>query len=127
MSCDATTEQRIAADDFVWDYTRNPDLSDGDLSDWSDLLVEFRDAPLPTATLLATSEGEDPTVDTADTNFAGDRVAWAVPLDVTAAWIDTLIYMQVKVKIGGVETTIWPPEAIYVGPNVATRAIDGGS
>ena len=127
MTCDATTEGLVAGDDLVWDYTLNEDLSDDDLSDWSDLLVEFRDGPAATATLLATSEGTEPTVDTADTDFNAGRVAWAVPSDVSADWADRNVWMHVRVKKAGVETTIWPPEAFFVGPQVATREIDGGS
>jgi hypothetical protein len=127
MTCtDASTETYVAGDDFVWDYSLNEDLSDDDTSDWSDLLVEFRTGPATTFDLLATSEA-DGDVDTADTDYGAGRIAWSVPADVTAEWANLNVYMHVKVKIAGVETTVWPPAAFFVGPQVATRAVEGGS
>lgn len=125
MTCDATTVTYVAGDDFDWDYVLNEELSDDDTADWSDLLVEFRDAPSAAGALLATSEGSSPTVDISDTNFATGRVRWLVLAAVTADWSNQNVYMHVRVKVDGVETTIWPPDAFFVGPQVATRIEEG--
>jgi len=127
--CDATTEQPVAGDDLVWSYLLNEDLSDDDTADWSDLLVEFRAAASAAGALLASTEGDPPTVVTTGgfdgeapaTNFATGVVCWYVPSAKSAEWADTTVYMHVRVKVGGVETTIWPPTAIYIGAQVATR------
>jgi hypothetical protein len=123
MTCDATTVTYVAGDDFDWDYVLNEELSDDDLTDWSDLLVEFRDGPSATATLLATSEG-DGTVDISDTNYSTGRVRWIVDAAVTGEWANLSVYMHVRAKVDGVETTIWPPQAFFVGPQVATRIVE---
>lgn len=130
MTCDGTsTDELIAGDEWVWPYD-----AEDDISDWSDPVVEFRTGLLPSSQLVASSEDGSVVLDGGfegtipATDFDESVFSWWVPAEVTAPVAvsgSVTIYMHARAKVGGVETTVWPPKAYTIRPQVAVRGEEG--
>lgn len=132
MPCDATThDELIAGDDWEWSYTIK---AGDDASNWSDPVIELRAGPTSAAELLASNQGAEPTIITDGgfegtipaTSFDDGIFAWWIASDTTTALVaggSRVAYLEVSVKIDGVEKTVWPATAYTLRPQVAVREV----
>lgn len=132
MSCDdREIEERTAGADWVWWFVLDAEASDGDTSEWSNLLVEVRDRPggeilassqVDPATVLIDGAfpGEDGEVPAAD--FDAGIIAWTVPADVSAAVSSPLAVVQAWVDRGGPDEPFYT-ETFSVARPVAVREV----
>lgn len=133
MPCDddEATEELVAGADWVFWWTLDEELSDGDLADWEDLIVEARYR----GGLIATSQGDDPTIVTTGsfdgeageipaTDFDAGVVAWVVPAAVTADVDVPLVTVQAWTRRGGPDGPFFT-QTYPVVPRVAVRDEEG--
>lgn len=134
MSCDdELTEEYTAGADWVFWFTLDTDLSDGDVADWEDLIVDVKD--VESGALLATSQGDEPTVFTTGafdgeanevpaTDFSAGIVTWVVFSETTATWGGKVVTVQAWTRKGGPDGPFFT-ETYVVSPAVAVRLEEG--